>query len=346
MPLRDFDQVRERIHLRVEVRHIAQGVLLVLTLVGAAFAGGVWYARQQPPAAAEAANEPAAAPAPAGLPPAAVAMADDASRATESPIYPTPVALAPAPEPPPALEAAPDAAIARAADADTPEPTAEQLATAPGERAISPAEVAAAVPAAKPPAVAPPPPNAAKPVTVQAAAPAPPPAAKAAVVAVQAPQPARPAVVAPPPVVVAKAPAPHGLGLFGTMRMAPTVALVAAAPPALKPAVVALADEKAHAPQVHKPVVRPREDDVRPPPPSGHYVIQVKAFRDAAEAKAFEADLRGKGHAPKLTSIEVPDKGTFYRVRLGPFDSLDAARAAQKQFEAAEGHMTILLGVP
>ena len=345
MPLRDFDQVRERIHLRVEVRHIAQGVLLVLTLVGAAFAGGVWYARQQPPAAASVATEPTAAAAPAGLPPAAVAMAEAASRATESPIYPTPVALAPVPDLPPAPEAAPDAAIARAVDAYTPEPTAEQLATAPGERAISAAEVAAAVPAAKLPILAPPAVEAAKPVAVEAAKPAPPTVTKAAALAVP-PQPAKPAVVPPPPAVVAKAPVPHGLGLFGTLRMAPTVALVAAAPPALKPVGVALVDDKAHAPQVHKPVVRPREDDVRPPPPSGHYVIQVKAFRDAAEAKAFEADLRGKGHAPKLTSIEVPDKGTFYRVRLGPFDSLDAARAAQKQFEAAEGHMTILLGVP
>ncbi len=345
MPLRDFDQVRERIHLRVEVRHIAQGVLLVLTLVGAAFAGGVWYARQQPPAAADGATAPTAAPAPAGLPPAAVAMAEAASRVTESPIYPTPVALAPVPDLPTAAEARPDAAIAQTVDADAPEPTAEQLATAPGERAISSAELAAAVPAAKLPPVAPPTVEAAKPVTAEAAKAAPPPAAKPAVVAATS-QPAKPAAVPPPPLVVARPPVPHGLGLFGTMRMAPTVALVAAAPPALKPVGAAPVDDKAHASPVHKPVIRQRDDDVRPPPPTGHYVIQVKAFRDAAEAKAFEADLRGKGHAPKLTSIEVPDKGTFYRVRLGPFDSLDAARAAQKQFEAAEGHMTILLGVP
>jgi DedD protein len=320
MPLRDFDQVRERIHLRVEVRHIVQGVLLLLTLIGGAFAGGIWYAGKHPQvSAASAVAEPAAAG--EGLPPAAVAVAEAVtSSAPEAPIVPVPIA---------GVAAAPDAVIAidvepatakQLAAAPVAEPSPEQLATAPGERAVPEAEVAVVVaPVAKAPAVV-------------------------AVAATQAP--IVPAL-APKPLVVAapqRAPLPHGLSLFGTLRMAPTVALVSATPP---PVAVTVAEAKIAAPpQVHKPVQKPREDDVRPPPVNGHYVLQIKAFRDQQEAKAFEADLRAKGHSPKLTSIEVPEKGTFYRVRLGPFDSLDAARAAQKQYEATEGHDTILLAVP
>ncbi len=327
MPLRDFDQVRERIQLRIEVRHIAQGVVLVLVLVGAAFAGGGWYARQAAPTPARGVTA-TFQPAPDGLPPAAVALAEAASRMAEAPIYPKPAVIAVAPDAAPTVD--PEAVAAEPPPADPgapeppPEPSAEQLATAPDERTVSPAEVAAANAPAAAEAV-----KSAAPVAV-------PPAAAVAPKAVMP--------VAPPPAAVVKTAAPHGLGLFGTLRMAPTVALVSAAPPAVaaaKPVAPATAPVPAR-----KPVVHPREDDVRPPTVSGHYVIQVKAFRDEAEAKAFETDLRAKGHAPKLTSIDVPDKGTFYRVRLGPFDSLEAARAAQKQFEAAESEVTILLAVP
>ena len=124
--------------------------------------------------------------------------------------------------------------------------------------------------------------------------------------------------------------------------MPPTPAQIAAPAPVAKPAAAVQPQ-----PAAHKPVVvRQRDDDVRPAQPPGHYVIQIRAIQDKAEAKAFEAELRAHGHAPKLTTYEVPDKGTFYRVRLGPFDSLEAARTAQKQFEAAEHLVTILLAVP
>ena len=331
MPLRDFDQVRERIHLRVEVRHLVQGGVALVAVVGAAFAGGIWYARQQPVAPTVAAS-PTPGPVAEGLPPAAVALAEAASRVAETPIYPKP-ATAPA-------VAALDTPAADAAAA--PEPVEEQLATAPGERAVTAAEVAAATPepAAKPdPAALPQPePIAKPPPLVVPAAPVPPPAV------------AKPVAPAPPAVVVKPA-APHGLSLFGTLRMAPTVALVSAmaptpvAPPPASPAKPPV-ETKPPVVVAHKPPIHQRDDDVRPPPVTSHYVIQIKAIQDAAEAKAFEAELRGKGHAPKLTTYDVPGKGTFYRVRLGPFDSLEAARTAQKQFEAVEGHVTILLGVP
>lgn len=336
MPLRDFDQVRERIHLRVEVRHIVQGLIVVLALVSAAFAGGMWYAGQHATIAAA----PAAASAEAtteDLPPVAVAAAEPATTAAQTPIVPVPVAVAAAePDVTASVASAPDAA---AIDVPVAEPTPEQLATAPGERAVPASEVATP-PAANAPQV-----------LVAAAAPAP---APAAVVAPVKPAetpvkpvvaPVNPIVAAPPqPVVVATLEhTPRGLGLFGTLRMAPTVSLVAVAP---QPVVAPVAEVKPAPQPPHKPLVKPREDDVRPLPVNGHYVIQIKAFFNEKEAVAFEAELRAKGYAPKLTSIEDPGKGMIFRVRLGPFDRLETARAAQKQYDAAEGQVTILLSVP
>ena len=69
----------------------------------------------------------------------------------------------------------------------------------------------------------------------------------------------------------------------------------------------------------------------------------IKAFRNEQEATAFAKSLQDKGHPVVLTTIDVPGKGQFWRVRLGPYDTLDDARAAQRKFEAAEGHTTMIL---
>ncbi|MBM4343798.1 MAG: SPOR domain-containing protein, partial [Deltaproteobacteria bacterium] len=81
-------------------------------------------------------------------------------------------------------------------------------------------------------------------------------------------------------------------------------------------------------------------------PPAGKYVVQIKAFRNQAEADVFAGELRAKGYTVSVSAVEVPDKGQFFRVRMGPFGTLDAARNAQKKLETAEGHQTIVLATP
>jgi cell division septation protein DedD len=74
--------------------------------------------------------------------------------------------------------------------------------------------------------------------------------------------------------------------------------------------------------------------------------LQIRAFRDAAEAKSLQQQLKSRGHPAVLTSVEVPGKGTFWRLRLGPYASLDETRAAQRRFEEAEGLPTMILVDP
>jgi cell division septation protein DedD len=75
-------------------------------------------------------------------------------------------------------------------------------------------------------------------------------------------------------------------------------------------------------------------------------VLQIKAFRNQSEADAFAEELRSKGYTVAVSAVEVLDKGQFFRVRMGPFGTLEAARAAQKKLEQAEGHATIILATP
>ena len=81
-------------------------------------------------------------------------------------------------------------------------------------------------------------------------------------------------------------------------------------------------------------------------PPAGKYVVQIKAFRNQAEADSFAGELRIRGYTVSVSTVDVAEKGQFFRVRMGPFGTLDVARAAQKKLETVEGHQSIVLATP
>ncbi len=244
MPLRDFDHVRERIELRVEVRHLIQGGAGVLAALVLAFLLGYWTGARQSPDTAAHTQVPAAPtePAPTQQVPSEVA-------AVEAPILPKAVAEAGVAQMPVRPPEAPPAPAA-------PEPLAPVR---------GPERIAPAVPA---------------PVPRTPAAP------------VESPDPAKAA---------------------------------------------ADADEE-------DPEVSGRRDTQVPVKKGFH--LQIRAFRDATEAKALQQQLKSRGHPAVLTSVEVPGKGTFWRLRLGPYASLEETRAAQRRFEEAEGLPTMILVDP
>jgi cell division protein FtsN len=66
------------------------------------------------------------------------------------------------------------------------------------------------------------------------------------------------------------------------------------------------------------------------------FTLQLSSFGDRAEAESFRAKLIKAGYSAYIVEAEVPDKGTWYRVRLGGYDSYDAAVTAKKEFEARQ----------
>ncbi|WP_224246173.1 SPOR domain-containing protein [Hyalangium gracile] len=59
--------------------------------------------------------------------------------------------------------------------------------------------------------------------------------------------------------------------------------------------------------------------------PGGAFTLQLSAFQTREEADRFAARLRDRGYAPYIVAAEVPNKGTWYRVRMGSFPTKDAA---------------------
>jgi DedD protein len=68
----------------------------------------------------------------------------------------------------------------------------------------------------------------------------------------------------------------------------------------------------------------------------GGYQLQVSSFRSQSEADQFAAQLRARGHKAYVIEAHVPNRGTWYRVRIGPFPSQHAAASYRVGFEGRE----------
>jgi len=80
--------------------------------------------------------------------------------------------------------------------------------------------------------------------------------------------------------------------------------------------------------------------------PAGHegrYTLQVISYRDAQEAQVFASALRKRGHAAYVTTGTVEDRGTHWRVRIGPFETRQAAQDYRTTFEREEGMNTFIV---
>jgi cell division septation protein DedD len=76
--------------------------------------------------------------------------------------------------------------------------------------------------------------------------------------------------------------------------------------------------------------------DIAPPGHEGGYQLQVSSFPTQGEAQAFADQLRARGHKAYVVEAHVPGRGTWFRVRIGPFTTQHAATQYRTGFEAKE----------
>ncbi len=88
-------------------------------------------------------------------------------------------------------------------------------------------------------------------------------------------------------------------------------------PPAAAPAT---------APATAPAAAKPGSSPATPKPHSGEvYWLQAGAFSEEREADNLKARIALTGLEANVRAVSIPDKGTLYRVRLGPYQSLDDA---------------------
>ena len=77
------------------------------------------------------------------------------------------------------------------------------------------------------------------------------------------------------------------------------------------------------------------DGNAKKPPEKSRFTLQLSSFQDKQEAQSFLSSVRAAGYQAYVTEAEVNGKGTFYRVRLGNYRSLDAANDAKSDVEKA-----------
>ena len=71
---------------------------------------------------------------------------------------------------------------------------------------------------------------------------------------------------------------------------------------------------------------KPGSSPSSPKPHGGEtYWLQAGAFSDEKDADNLKAKIAFTGLEATVRAVTIPDKGTLYRVRLGPYQSLDDA---------------------
>lgn len=83
-----------------------------------------------------------------------------------------------------------------------------------------------------------------------------------------------------------------------------------------------------------------------PPGREGGYQLQVSSFQSQPEAEAFAAQLRARGHKAYVVEARVPNRGTWYRVRIGPFSTQRAASSYRAAFERREHVVPFVVSPP
>jgi cell division septation protein DedD len=82
-----------------------------------------------------------------------------------------------------------------------------------------------------------------------------------------------------------------------------------------------------------KPVPQ-AEQTVAATPNNGSLTIQVASFSDQAQANERVNSLRSRGVEARAVRVEIPNKGTWYRVQIGGFKSRDEASGYANQLRS------------
>jgi cell division protein FtsN len=118
----------------------------------------------------------------------------------------------------------------------------------------------------------------------------------------------------------------------------PAVQATPIAPPVVTAATPAAPAAPLAAPLSGRPVIAPALPTAAPVAiPSGggpNYALQAGAFQNESDAESLKAKIAFAGYEATVRPVNVPDKGTLYRVRLGTYrniEEVNRVRAALAQ---------------
>ena len=99
-----------------------------------------------------------------------------------------------------------------------------------------------------------------------------------------------------------------------------------------------------HDPMVAEALRNDRPDSARAPRGmDGEWTLQVISYDRPEPARAFAEGLREKGHEAFVVKADIPERGRFFRVRIGPFKNRHKAQVYRRKFEQEERMNTFVV---
>jgi DedD protein len=114
----------------------------------------------------------------------------------------------------------------------------------------------------------------------------------------------------------------------------PKVAKPPPAPASRVESPVPKAQEPPAAAKVDKPAASPATAPaLAAAVPGQGFTVQIAAVKSEEEARRMVDRLRQRGYAAHVEAIAIPDKGTWYRVRMGEFPTREFARGTADRLQ-------------
>jgi cell division protein FtsN len=93
-----------------------------------------------------------------------------------------------------------------------------------------------------------------------------------------------------------------------------------------------------------QPVIAKKEPKTPSVPQSKvRYALQLASYQEREIAEEDVKKMKKQGYAAFIVTSQLPDKGTWYRVRLGSFSSKASAEKLQKEIHAKVGILPIVV---
>jgi DedD protein len=98
-----------------------------------------------------------------------------------------------------------------------------------------------------------------------------------------------------------------------------------------------------HYPLVASALPKPVSVELAPSGSDGAFTLQVVSYETRDQAEGFANALRSRSHKAFVAQAEVPGRGRFFRVRVGPFTTRREAEEYRARFEQDEHMHTIVV---
>lgn len=96
-------------------------------------------------------------------------------------------------------------------------------------------------------------------------------------------------------------------------------------------------------PLVASALPKPVSEELAPAGSEGAYTLQVVSYETRDQAEGFANALRSREHKAFVLQAEVPGRGRYFRVRVGPFTTRREAEEYRVRFEQDEHMHTIVV---